>query len=75
KVAIDPDLYASAITFQFPVELTEQVKSIANNLPKVAGGKAADDAEEAEEDATGGLVSTRTSKVVATTFSEHPNHV
>ncbi|HCS6315415.1 TPA: DEAD/DEAH box helicase family protein [Escherichia coli] len=75
KVAIDPDLYASAITFQFPVELTEQVKSIANNLPKVAGGRAADDAEEAEEDAIGGLVSTRTSKVVATTFSEHPNHV
>ncbi|MES3745175.1 SNF2-related protein, partial [Escherichia coli] len=75
KVAIDPDLYASAITFQFPVELADKVKAIADALPKVAGGKVADDADEAEEDGAGGLVSTRTSKVVKTTFSEHPSHV
>ncbi|EJE79719.1 defense against restriction protein, partial [Escherichia coli O111:H11 str. CVM9553] len=30
---------------------------------------------EAEEDGAGGLVSTRTSKVVKTAFSEHPTHV
>ncbi|HFZ2373292.1 TPA: SNF2-related protein [Escherichia coli] len=75
KVAIDPDLYASAITFQFPVELADQVKAIADALPKVAGGKVADDVDEAEEDGAGGLVSTRTSKVVKTAFSEHPTHV
>lgn len=75
KVAIDPDLYASAITFQFPVEAAEQVKGIMANLPKFAGGKEADDAEEADEDETGGLVSTRTSKVVATSYTEFPNHI
>ena len=35
----------------------------------------ADDVDEAEEDGAGGLVSTRTSKVVKTAFSEHPTHV
>ncbi|MDV1094927.1 SNF2-related protein [Raoultella ornithinolytica] len=75
KVAIDPDLYASAITFQFPVEAAEAVKGIMAGLPAMAGGKVADDAEEAEEDETGGLVSTRASKVVSTTVTAYPNHV
>lgn len=75
KVAIDPDLYASAITFQFPVEAEGVVKEIMAGLPEMAGGKVADDAEEAEEDETGGLVSTRASKVVKTTVAAYPNHV
>nr|WP_225312271.1 hypothetical protein [Salmonella sp.] len=35
----------------------------------------ADDVDEAEEDGAGGLVSTRTSKVVKTALGEHPTHV
>lgn len=75
KVAIDPDLYAGAITFQFPLDNEGGVNAIAASLPAVAGGKEADDAEEAEEDEVGGLVSTRTSKVVKTAVTTYPNHV
>lgn len=74
KVSIDPDLYASSITFQFPLGMADKAKAIAEALPKVAGGKEADDAEEADDDVTNGLVSTRSSKVVATQFREKVNH-
>jgi hypothetical protein len=75
KVTIDPDLYAGAITFQFPPEDAEKVKAIANSLPKVAGGKVAADDDEIPEDESGGLVNTRTSKVVTTSINSFSNHI
>lgn len=71
KVAIDPDLFASAITFQFPSEQAAEVQEIVAGLPAVAGGKLSDDEDEAVE----GLVDTRTSKVVQTQYLDHGSHV
>jgi len=71
KVAIDPDLYASAITFQFPSDQSVRAKGIFDGLPSIAGGRLSDDEDEAVE----GLVDTRTSKVVKTEFFDRTTHV
>lgn len=74
KMVIDPDLYRSSLTFRFPLETLEKIKSIAAGLPVYAGGKESDDADEMDENESG-LVDTRTSKVVETTVTEKADAV
>lgn len=69
KLVIDPDLYHSSLTFIFPEDQREKIMAIAAGLPAAAGGKEADD------ETSGDLVDTRTSKVVETRVNEKPDAV
>lgn len=52
RVATDPDLYARAITFRFPIEKADGVKALANDLPKTIKIKASGPDDEENTAAT-----------------------